>query len=46
MQTAIIDQKLSWYGNINFIGRPLADANAIRLESTDFATQLIEVLEG
>ena len=46
MQTAIIDQRLSWYGNINFIGRPLADANAIRLESPDFAMQLIEVLEG
>ena len=46
MQTAVIDQKLSWYGNINFVGRPLAEANAIRLESPDFATQLIEVLEG
>ena len=46
MHTAIIDQKLSWYGNINFIGRPLADANAIRLKSPDFAMQLIEVLEG
>ena len=46
MQTCIIDQKLSWYGNINFIGSPLADSNAIRLESPDFATKLIEVLEG
>ena len=45
MQTAIIDQKLSWYGNLNFIGRPLADSNAIRLESPDFATNLIVALE-
>ncbi|MCH5218573.1 MAG: DEAD/DEAH box helicase family protein [Muribaculaceae bacterium] len=45
MQTAIIDQMLSWYGNINFIGRPLAEANAIRLESPDFAMRLLESLE-
>lgn len=42
--SAIIDRKHTWYGNINFIGRPLADSNAIRLESPDFATTLLAAL--
>ena len=45
MKTTIIDGELGWYGNINFMGRSIADANAIRLDSSDFATQLIDVLE-
>lgn len=41
---AVIDKKLCWYGNINFIGRQPAETTAIRLTSPDFATALLNAL--
>lgn len=41
---AVIDKKLCWYGNINFIARQTADTTAIRLNSSSFATILLDAL--
>jgi len=41
---AIIDKRIGWYGNVNFVGRSLPDTNVIRITSTDFATALLDAL--
>ncbi len=41
---AVIDKKLCWYGNLNFIGRQPSETTAIRLTAPDFASALIDAL--
>lgn len=41
---AVIDKKLCWYGNINFIGPQPFETTAIRLNSTTFADTLLGAL--
>jgi len=45
MNCAVIDKRIGWYGNVNFIGHSIADSNAIRMESQDFTTALLEALQ-
>lgn len=45
MQVAIIDQHIGWYGSINFIGTSIEDATSIRLDSSDFASSLLDALK-
>lgn len=44
MNCAIIDQSLGWYGSVNLIGRSLTDTNVIRMQSSDLANALLDVL--
>lgn len=44
MQCTVIDQRTGWYGNVNLIGRSLADTNVIRMNSSDFANALLDAL--
>lgn len=44
MQCAIIDQRIGWYGSVNLIGRSIADANVIRMATSEFAKALIDAL--
>ena len=44
MQCAIIDQRIGWYGSVNLIGHYLADANVIRMTTSEFTNALIEAL--
>ena len=44
MQCAVIDQRIGWYGNVNLIGRSIADANVIRMATSKFANALIDAL--
>ena len=44
MSCAVIDQKIGWYGNVNFVGRSIADATVIRLESFDLISALIDAM--
>lgn len=44
MQCAVIDQRIGWYGSVNLIGRSLADANVIRMATSEFANALFEAL--
>ena len=44
MNCAVIDQRLGWYGSVNLIGRSHSDTNVIRMQSSDFANALLEVL--
>ena len=44
MQCAVIDQRIGWYGSVNLIGRPIADANVIRMATPEFANALIDAL--
>lgn len=41
---AVIDKTLCWYGNFNLIGRQKSDTSAIRLNSSDFANNLLDAL--
>lgn len=45
MRCAIIDRHIGWYGDVNFVGRSLPDTNVIRIQSSDFASALIDVLD-
>lgn len=44
MQCAVIDQRIGWYGSVNLIGRSLADANVIRVATSEFTNALFEAL--
>lgn len=44
MQCAVIDLRIGWYGSVNLIGRSLADANVIRMATSEFANALIDAL--
>ena len=44
MSCAIIDCRIGWYGNVNFVARSLPDANAICIQSADFASALLDVI--
>ena len=44
LSCSIIDKKLCWYGSVNFLSHSLADTTAIRLKSSDFATNLLSIL--
>ena len=45
MQCAVIDQRIGWYGSVNLIGRSFANANVIRMASSEFANALIDALD-
>ncbi len=45
MQCAIIDQRIGWYGSVNLIGRSFANANVIRMVTSEFATTLLDALD-
>ena len=45
MQCAIIDQCIGWYGSVNLVGHSLADANVIRMTTSEFATTLLDALD-
>lgn len=40
----IIDQRLIWYGSINFLRFDTSEESAIRLESVNIAAELIETM--
>lgn len=44
MQSAVIDQRIGWYGSVNLIGHSIADANIIRMTSPEFTNALIDAL--
>lgn len=44
MQCAVIDQRIGWYGSVNLVGRSLADASVIRMNSSDLANALMDAL--
>ena len=45
MQCAVIDQRIGWYGSVNLVGRSLADANVIRIDTSEFATILLDAID-
>ena len=45
MQCAIIDQRIGWYGSVNLIGHSFADANVIRMTTSEFAAILFDALD-
>lgn len=45
MLCAVIDQRIGWYGSVNLVGHSLADANVIRMSSSEFATILFDALD-
>lgn len=45
MSCAIIDQRIGWYGDVNFVGRSFSDTNVVRIQSPDFASALLDVLD-
>lgn len=40
---AVVDQRIVWYGNIDFLAFSRHDANAIRFENTDIAGELLDI---
>lgn len=44
MQCAVIDQSIGWYGSVNLMGHSLADANVIRIATSEFTNAMIEAL--
>lgn len=44
MQAAIIDQHIGWYGSINLIGKSIEDSTSLRLDSSDFASSLLDAI--
>ena len=43
---AVIDNRIVWYGNVNFLGYDSAESNILRLVGTDVAMQLKDTLRG
>lgn len=41
---AVIDNRIVWYGNVNFLGYDLAESNVLRLLESDVAVQLKDTL--
>lgn len=44
LNCAVIDNTTGWYGSVNFCGRTLPDATAIRLQDSYFCASLIDCL--
>lgn len=44
MQCAVIDQHIGWYGSVNLIGHSFANANVLRMTTSEFANTLIDAL--
>lgn len=44
LNCAVIDNKLTWYGDINLIGKSLADSSIVRLESSELISSIYESL--
>ena len=44
MQCAVIDQRIGWYGSVNLVGHSFADANVIRMATSEFANALIDAI--
>ena len=44
LNCAIIDNTIGWYGSVNFCGRTLPDATAIRLPDAPFCASLLSCL--
>lgn len=42
---AVIDQRITWYGNINILGFGLAEESIMRLDSINIANELIGMIE-
>ena len=40
----VIDNRIVWYGNVNFLGYDSAESNVLRLVGTDIAMQLKDTL--
>lgn len=43
---AVIDQKIVWYGSINFLSYGSAQESLMRLESPNIAQELLKVISG
>ena len=41
---AVVDNRIVWYGNVNFLGYDSAESNVLRLVGTDIAMQLKDTL--
>lgn len=41
---AVVDDRIVWYGNVNFLGYDSAESNVLRLVGTDIAMQLKDTL--
>lgn len=46
IQCAIIDKSLCWYGDINFLGYHAADNTVMRIDDTNIAGELLDVVVG
>lgn len=44
IQCAVIDQRIGWYGGVNFIGRTIPGTNAIRISSPEFTNALMTAM--
>ena len=44
LNCAVIDKAVGWYGSVNFCGRTLSDATAIRLKDSSFCESLLDCL--
>lgn len=42
---AVIDNRIVWYGNVNFLGYDLAESNVLRLLESDVAVQLKDTMK-
>lgn len=42
---AVIDNQITWYGNVSLLGYDLIDTNVLRLIGSDIAMQLRNALE-
>lgn len=40
----VIDKKLFWYGNVNYLGYNNKDANTVRIEDQEIAAEILEIL--
>lgn len=41
----VIDQRIVWYGSINFLGYGSADESVMRLESSNIANELLRIID-
>jgi hypothetical protein len=40
----VIDKKLFWYGNVNYLGYNNKDTNTVRIEDPEIAAEMLEIL--
>jgi len=45
-KSAVIDQKIVWYGSINLLSHGSAQESLMRLESPNIAQELLKVISG